>query len=751
MTTPLRRSARASSRASQTPAPAAATPATTTGVRRRARAQPDTGADLPAIPVGDNFSYGSQGRVELGGQVTRAPSGLFRDHLATARANAAAAPNDDEDEPPTSPAPSGSRSRKPSKAPSKPPSRAPSAASSNASRRSRRTTVNVDRAISEEPEDEQIILNQVEESSEGSEEDAEEGEDDENPPSVEPVRTSARDYTINNFTQTNVDETFSYVAPDASNYASQLQNNASRLFVRNGVTASGAGAQAPTPSISRPLPVNTPVSGRLDPPATADEIDAARPWVVRVVKETIPRWWDEAGSYIRGIVCLTILCWFFLFPLAMLLMRLLPASIDIPGTFNNLADAIAEQAAKARNATMHNTAFDHGLHARVDTVESDVKNLQVQWSQFKDILPEQFMVAKNPNTNTWDIPPTFWTAIESKLNSEYSLTPGSSPGAAPAWESFVAANHKKVESLISSSASTAATSHLNRLSSSGTIISKDMFIAALDEHTASLRREMAALRLDASRTAHTIASSVAASLPSRQTPSTSAPAYLEDITLLTLARNHLLFRERNFLSAGLGAVIDPYLSSPTYHHPQPNILATLFTYLPFTSVPGPNPPVTALMPWQETGDCWCAATSTTQGQAQLAALVVAPIDPSALVVEHVPAMSTLDIASAPREMEVWGLPSATILKAPTLNDKDRKGDCVGPEPEEGKGWTCLGRAAYDLHAQNWVQTFPLDGQGQMVAKVVVRALGNWGAKRTCFYRVRLLGRTVDEVVGEMGG
>lgn len=686
MTTPVRRSGRVASRASQTPAPVAATPGALTGTtRRRQRGQADDNVGLPAIPVGDNFSYGSQGRVELEDQVARG-SGLFTNHFAAARNNAFSGNN-------------AAHATAP-----KPPSRAASAAPSNASRRSRRPTVNVNRAISEEREDEQPIHNSVE--------DTEEDEEDDASAPVAP-HSALRSNAVNGYSFTDVEQTFSYVAPDASNYVN--------------------------------------LSSRLNPPASPQEIEAARPWFARVLKETIPRLWDEAGPQYRGIIILTVTSP-FVFSFLLFLMSLLPASIDIPGTFNNLIHSIEEQAARARNATLYNPAFDPTLHARLDKVESSFKNLQVEWHQLKDILPEQFMVTKNPTTGTWDIPPTFWTAIESKLNSDYSLTPGSMPGAAPAWDAFVHSNQKKINSLISTSVDTAAKSHLDTLSSSGTIISRQMFLTALEEQTLQLRREMATLRTDAARTARSIASSVASSLPSRQTPSKSAPAYLEDITLLTLARNHILARERNFLSPALGAVVDPYLTSPTHVHAQPNLLATLWTWSPWTTVLPPNPPTAALTPWSEAGECWCAAKSDKPGQAQIAALLVGPVDPSALVVEHVPAMSTLDISSAPRELEVWGLPGAAEgIEAKTLDEKERKGECEGPEPEEGKGWLCLGRAGYDLHAQNWVQTFPLDGRGSMVGKVVVRVLGNWGGERTCVYRLRLLGRTVDEVVGEMEG
>ncbi|KAG8628826.1 hypothetical protein KVT40_002691 [Elsinoe batatas] len=730
--TPARRT-RAGSRTSATPAPVAAPVVATprTGGRRR---PPVGDGTLPAVPTGINTSYGSVGRVEITSQVktTGARGTVLQDiAAATAAANRRRGirtePEENEgnnDERQTSPAPSETRSQ----GSSRPGSRAGSTTSGRPRRPTGRKPVAVEEPINEESDGEQLPSRRVQPIFKPRVED---------PATTEPstdVRRTSVSVPNPDETLTGIGSSFSYVPPGQSHHIP---------------------ATPSIPVLSPNQRRNLEIARRLriDPPATQEEVEAARPWFTRVLKETIPRLWDEAGPEIRGAIMFALISP-FLFSFLLFLHNLLPANINIIRTVQNLADSIGEQAAKARNATMYNPAFDANLHARVDRLDSDVKNLKVQWSEIKDILPEQFMVSKNSQTGTWDIPPTFWTAIESKLNSDYSLTPGSTPGAAPAWDSFVRANQKKINTMLSASADEATKSHLSKLSTSGTIVNKEMFLAALDENTAQLRRELSTIRADATRTAKTIASSIAASLPSRQTPSKSTPAYLEDITLLTLARNHLLSRERNFLSAGLGAVIDPYLTSPTFAIPQPNILAKAWTYTPWSTVRVPHPPAMALAPWSEAGDCWCAARSITHpGAAQIAALLVTPVDPTALVVEHVPAISTLDIQSAPRDLEVWGLPANLSIEGfsspPITSKEERQGECTGPEPEEGRGWICLGKAAYDLHAQNWMQTFGLEGKGQMVQKVVVRVLGNWDGEKTCVYRLRVLGRTEAEVRGEM--
>ncbi|PGH09757.1 hypothetical protein GX51_00437 [Blastomyces parvus] len=104
----------------------------------------------------------------------------------------------------------------------------------------------------------------------------------------------------------------------------------------------------------------------------------------------------------------------------------------------------------------------------------------------------------------------------------------------------------------------------------------------------------------------------------------------------------------NYASVGMGAVVDPYLTSPTMATPA-GLISRIGQYL--AKVPRGSPPIAALQPWDGVGECWCAATRSNVSQ--LTILLGRPIVPEEVVIEHIPKGATLDAASAPREMELW--------------------------------------------------------------------------------------------------
>ena len=123
--------------------------------------------------------------------------------------------------------------------------------------------------------------------------------------------------------------------------------------------------------------------------------------------------------------------------------------------------------------------------------------------------------------------------------------------------------------------------------------------------------------------------------------------------------NPLEPRRPNFFSLGFGATVDPYLSSPTLSSTR-SFLDRLRRFAGGIR-PGPSP-VSALQPWDEIGDCWCASTSTSPASAskkedkiQLSVELGRPIVPEEVIVEHMPREATLDNgAAAPHLMELWG-------------------------------------------------------------------------------------------------
>ncbi|QVM07905.1 hypothetical protein D8B26_002601 [Coccidioides posadasii str. Silveira] len=257
----------------------------------------------------------------------------------------------------------------------------------------------------------------------------------------------------------------------------------------------------------------------------------------------------------------------------------------------------------------------------------------------------------------------------------------------------------------------------------------------------------------------------------------------------------LLPRKINWFSVGMGAFVDPYLTtkhrSGLLHRGAERAAGMRKT----------NPPVAALTRWEEHGDCWCVNDHTSE--IQLAVLLGRPLVPEEVVIEHIQKEATLDPESAPREMELWveyvarshaAAPSTTLpgfraTGAPGRSDQtatsspvstrrpellessaEARAAFAGPlspsqhediistlrmaypdEPETayshdtmlGSSFYRIGKFQYDINGKHNIQKFHLDAVIDLpnirTKKAVLRVKSNWGSVNTCVYRVRLHG------------
>jgi len=219
----------------------------------------------------------------------------------------------------------------------------------------------------------------------------------------------------------------------------------------------------------------------------------------------------------------------------------------------------------------------------------------------------------------------------------------------------------------------------------------------------------------------------------------------------------------NYLSRGLGAMIDPHLTSPSNKH---NYQARawhrwgLGTYV--GQVPGP---ADVLLPWDDVGDCWCAAPS--DGKSQVAVLLPHRIVPTHVVVEHIPKGATLGIGAAPKDLELWvqilddqqrDLVQAganDVLRWSRKGSKDstdvtptQRIDDFQAKKSLDRTWVRLASFRYDIEAPQHIQTFKIDVEldywGLAANKVAIRVKDNWGPSDfTCLYRLKLYGK-LDE-------
>ncbi|KAF9893222.1 hypothetical protein FE257_011645 [Aspergillus nanangensis] len=228
----------------------------------------------------------------------------------------------------------------------------------------------------------------------------------------------------------------------------------------------------------------------------------------------------------------------------------------------------------------------------------------------------------------------------------------------------------------------------------------------------------------------------------------------------------------NFLSIGMGALIDPRRTSPAIGRTH-KMLEKFSSWLLKTPLRNPLPPIAALTRWEDVGDCWCSARR--DGMSQLAVLLGRPIVPEEVVIEHIPKGSTIRPEVAPAKMEMWAKFSVVKTDA-TLSDQSSPSQPrpksplsegfslhevvmntlrvaylgVAPsaysgDPYLGSSFYRVGQWKYDIHGPSHIQHFQLDAiidiPGIRVDYVVFRIKSNWGANETCLYRVKLHGHT----------
>ncbi|KAL2830077.1 hypothetical protein BDW59DRAFT_141732 [Aspergillus cavernicola] len=245
-------------------------------------------------------------------------------------------------------------------------------------------------------------------------------------------------------------------------------------------------------------------------------------------------------------------------------------------------------------------------------------------------------------------------------------------------------------------------------------------------------------------------------------------------------QTHLEKHMTNFLSIGSGVIIDPYITSPTVA-PSRSKFKSLYMWIARTKHLHQQPPLAALTPWEDFGECWCSALKDT-GMSQLGIILGRRIIPKEVVVEHMPKGATLKPEVAPRQMELWaryryvangarpyrwsisailrGMPSniagqdtltpdrkalrGPVMEALRLAWRGESDDKFSNDPHLGQDFYRIGKWNYDINDPTHIQKFPvhvvLDSDELRVDKVVFRVNSNWGGNETCLYRLKLHGQ-----------
>ncbi|KAF4339859.1 spindle pole body-associated sad1 [Fusarium beomiforme] len=223
--------------------------------------------------------------------------------------------------------------------------------------------------------------------------------------------------------------------------------------------------------------------------------------------------------------------------------------------------------------------------------------------------------------------------------------------------------------------------------------------------------------------------------------------------------NKRLKHQINFFAVGAGATIDHTLSTNVWNPWNKDVATEEASRLGLRGS-NPLPPIAALLPWQDQGDCFCSDhaiddTGRYHGariSVQLGYMVV----PTDVVIEHINQNATTDPTARPRHIEIFArfednkereevfavtdhwfredIPGRNV--SVPLSDQFVKisdFEYVGNELNDG------------VHVQHINDRFSNLGIG--TDQIVIRAMSNYGAvDHTCFYRVRLFGNVVEEEI-----
>lgn len=179
-----------------------------------------------------------------------------------------------------------------------------------------------------------------------------------------------------------------------------------------------------------------------------------------------------------------------------------------------------------------------------------------------------------------------------------------------------------------------------------------------------------------------------------------------------------------------------------------------------------RPPVTALHHETHTGHCWPFPGS----QGQLGVALAAPVYITDVTIDHVPKEVALDMRSAPRQMELWGMVEGQDNVAKLREWRERRAAALETVEAAGQSlppsflddvayprtlpkhpeYIRVTNFTYNIHAPVHIQTFPVPEEVRQLGidfgKVVLMVKSNWGRDEfTCLYRLRVHGERMGEV------
>ncbi|CAF3462819.1 unnamed protein product [Fusarium graminearum] len=310
-----------------------------------------------------------------------------------------------------------------------------------------------------------------------------------------------------------------------------------------------------------------------------------------------------------------------------------------------------------------------------------------------------------------------------------------------------------------------------------TAVSRDDFLAHLRDdltkHESQVQAEFSRLKSDMDnhikesiRTAKMMAPQTMSNTEMKQLIRKIVHQTLTDVSLTAVAKSKIhahwhsdLKYQVNFFGIGAGATMETHYTAPDWNPYTARTTEKDALALGLTGI-HPRPRIEVLLPWQEEGDRWCGSHAVDSDgrphgvgvSIHLGHLVI----PENIAVEHIHPNATLDPDARPRHIEVFA-------KFEFKEEQELVRDYSSNKfPENINGWNFNPSPLPDSFVK--ITQFEYQGDelnegvhvhhindefanlGIPTDHVIIRAMSNYGAPdHTCFYRVRLFGRPVDEL------
>ncbi|KAI1276709.1 hypothetical protein F5Y07DRAFT_127220 [Xylaria sp. FL0933] len=301
----------------------------------------------------------------------------------------------------------------------------------------------------------------------------------------------------------------------------------------------------------------------------------------------------------------------------------------------------------------------------------------------------------------------------------------------------------------------------------GVALTKDDFMKLYEEESASYQREIRQELTELQKRIGSITEQMA-KLPDEITSNASmgkaeitrlvnslVSKTINSATLDAVARGfikgnakNVLANQVNYFGIGAGVVIDPDTSSSGWEPPKNHYISKSGLDRDGYKL---QPRMAALSPWEQEGECFCAGPDRKgygKGTNNLTILMSRDIIPQHFVVEHILPGATLDPGAMPREIEVWGYIEEVNLRKALQTFSERQFPDTPKENILSEGFVKMGHFTYENRSTgDGVQVFKISDEvatlGAFTNRMVVRAINNYGADHTCFYRLRLYGEVIE--------